>query len=419
MIKPEPLLTERETEILQQVATGASNREIAQKLQISANTVKVHIRNIFAKTGAASRTEATLYAIQSGLVGGVESNFVAMEAKWWQRWWVLAGSALALVVLALAAGLLLRPGGPTPETVVDLQALERERWQELAPMPTARKGLAVAAYDGKIYAVAGETADGVTDVVERYDPATDTWETLPSKPTAVTEVQAAVIGGKIYVPGGRLGSNAITDILEVYDPRANSWEIYTPLPISLSSYGLQAYEGELYLFGGWNGKHITASTFRYTPVDNSWTRLANAERASIDIGMLLFGNEVFLLGGYDGKEYLSDIVVFLPDQEAGSTASWRYQSAMPYANAGMGVVSFADIIYVIGGANGPDRFFRYFPRTNEWKEVETPVGTFGAKVRVAAIEDFVYILSGESYLQDVYRYRAIYTVFIPFLLDSQ
>ena len=63
-------LSEREQEILRLVATGASNKEIAQRLTISANTVKVHLRNIFAKIGAVSRTEAAMYAVKSGLVPG-------------------------------------------------------------------------------------------------------------------------------------------------------------------------------------------------------------------------------------------------------------------------------------------------------------------------------------------------------------
>ena len=61
-------LSEREREILKLVATGATNQQIAGNLGISINTVKVHVRNIFGKIGAASRTEATLVAMRAGLV---------------------------------------------------------------------------------------------------------------------------------------------------------------------------------------------------------------------------------------------------------------------------------------------------------------------------------------------------------------
>ena len=61
-------LTKREKEILQLVATGVTNREIAYQLSISVNTVKVHLRNIFTKLGAESRTEATMVAVREGWV---------------------------------------------------------------------------------------------------------------------------------------------------------------------------------------------------------------------------------------------------------------------------------------------------------------------------------------------------------------
>src|SRR4028119_1695018 len=68
MINETQQLSERERQILYLVASGRSNQQIANELGISINTVKVHLRNIFGKIGAASRTEATMYAVRAGLI---------------------------------------------------------------------------------------------------------------------------------------------------------------------------------------------------------------------------------------------------------------------------------------------------------------------------------------------------------------
>jgi DNA-binding NarL/FixJ family response regulator len=61
-------LTHRETEVLQLVIQGLSNKEIARALTISENTVKFHLKNILAKLHARNRAEAVAYALQTGLV---------------------------------------------------------------------------------------------------------------------------------------------------------------------------------------------------------------------------------------------------------------------------------------------------------------------------------------------------------------
>src|SRR6478672_8058246 len=71
-------ISEREREILRLVATGATNQQIAHQLNISINTVKVHLRNIFGKIGVASRTEATVFAVRSGLVQISEAATTSM-----------------------------------------------------------------------------------------------------------------------------------------------------------------------------------------------------------------------------------------------------------------------------------------------------------------------------------------------------
>ena len=61
-------LTEREAEILTEVAKGLSNREIAQKLYISESTVKSRLKTIFSKLKVRARTQAAAYAIRRGYV---------------------------------------------------------------------------------------------------------------------------------------------------------------------------------------------------------------------------------------------------------------------------------------------------------------------------------------------------------------
>jgi len=66
--KASDLLTERESEILNLVTSGMSNKEIAEKLFLSQRTVKAHLTNIFNKLNVASRSEAIVKGLQWGLV---------------------------------------------------------------------------------------------------------------------------------------------------------------------------------------------------------------------------------------------------------------------------------------------------------------------------------------------------------------
>jgi DNA-binding NarL/FixJ family response regulator len=75
LVKPDPLpgernrrLTPRELEVLQLICDGLSNKEIALKLELSANTVAVHRANIMNTLGVHKTAELVVYALQNGLV---------------------------------------------------------------------------------------------------------------------------------------------------------------------------------------------------------------------------------------------------------------------------------------------------------------------------------------------------------------
>ncbi|UCC87405.1 MAG: response regulator transcription factor [Anaerolineales bacterium] len=62
-------LTSREIEVLELVVEGNTNKEIAESLSITENTVKIHLRNILEKLHLQNRIQAAVYAVRQGLVG--------------------------------------------------------------------------------------------------------------------------------------------------------------------------------------------------------------------------------------------------------------------------------------------------------------------------------------------------------------
>ena len=73
---PDQLITDRELEILQHVAEGLSNAQIAKALWVTEQTVKFHLSNVYRKLGVSNRTKASRYALSRGLLasGVVDSG---------------------------------------------------------------------------------------------------------------------------------------------------------------------------------------------------------------------------------------------------------------------------------------------------------------------------------------------------------
>jgi N-acetylneuraminic acid mutarotase len=291
-------------------------------------------------------------------------------------------------------------------------------------MPTARAGLAAVTFDNRIYAIAGESANGPTSVVERYDPTTDKWETLAHKPTAVADVQAAVIGGKIYVPGGRTVSGGVVALLEVYDPLIDQWEERTELPIALSGYALTAFEGKLYLFGGWDGVGYVSAVYAYNPAMDEWSERTPMPSARWLSGAAVAGNRIYVIGGTDGNNPLTHNLEYQPsaDGEATTISAWRERAPLPQGRQGLGVVNVADLLIAIGGE--PDAVLtplQYVPTQDQWSisagsNIAGPVSL--QRPSLAVVGTQVFTLGGQAKTQLTktnIAYQVLFTVAIPII----
>ncbi|MBN1147486.1 MAG: hypothetical protein JXA78_09530 [Anaerolineales bacterium] len=428
-------LSDREIEILCLVAEGASNKEIAQKLYISTNTVKVHLRNIFAKIQVTSRTEAAVYAINEGLVSskappspekGVDeesANGAIIEKEKGRnttakRFWVFF--VFVLVASGLAIYSLWHNSRPEPADISTTQ--EEMRWQTKAPMPLARSGLAAVTYDRYVYIIGGKSEGGVTGQVDRYDPVSDTWTKMASKPTAVQEINAVVIGGKIYVPGGRLESDEVTSALEIYDPLQDTWANGAPLPKAVSAYSLAAFEGKMFLFGGWDGSRYLATVYGYDPENDTWNAEFSMPTPRGYSGAAVLGREIFVIGGLDGKGALQTNEMYRPDLSASQTDAWSAVKPIPEPVYAMGVANLGDIMYVVGGEGDLEREYpalAYFERSDEWRIIDKPSTPLGSHLGATVFEVYLYVFGGNIDgvpTPNNMAYQAIYTISFPIIV---
>lgn len=427
-------LSDREQEILKLVATGASNKEIAEKLVISRNTVKVHLRNIFGKIGVASRTEAAMYAVGAGIVtdgvpkstGQVDSGQDSLDTSSLKGLlfrgnnWILYGLLSFIAIIAISVLVL------NYFSIINNQNSSQlinsaSDWQELNLMPTARHSLATSAYDNYLFTIAGTGSKGVTGIVERYDTLSNEWKRLLDKPTPVSEVSGTVLGGKIYIPGGLLASGGLSNLLEIYDPQQDEWTRGANLPIPLSAYGLTSFEGKLYLFGGWEGEEFTNTVYEYDPELDKWTPLPDMPTPRGYLGMAVVGRKIYTLGGLneDGVSEVNE--VFTPDLVDQETEMWEKQAALPEGGYGMGATSVADTIYLIGGVDEDGEqlsSFAFIPQSGEWRSVSEPPTDIGSHIGLESIGTNIYGIGGvlDSIPQQVnLSYQSMYTISIPLI----
>jgi DNA-binding CsgD family transcriptional regulator/N-acetylneuraminic acid mutarotase len=436
-------LSKRELQVLEMVATGASNQQIAHQLVISINTVKVHLRNIFEKLEVQSRTEAVLRGIQEGWITTADDNGTPPEeASAPPKTYLLSPQppttltvgqhlylSIAVLLAAVVAVLPLIPKAPArvkpnlpviyaqAPTPVPAENSSND-WATQAPMPTKRAGLGLVAFEGRIFAIGGVRANNqATRLVEIYDPGTDSWSEGAAKPTAAANIAGAVLEDKIYIPGGCTNEGEALASLEIYDPQTDKWSKDEALPAGRCGYGLVAHNDKLYLFGGWNGKAFEDTVFIFSPGKKpGWEVLDTPmPRAKGYVGAAVLNDDIYVIGGYDGDNEFYDAHIFLPDR-----GEWVEKSPLQEKRGGLGVISVANNLYAVGGGWNQTLTTseRYDPQTDTWTTFEAPFSHQWRNMGMASIDTEIYAMGGwdgteQRFIDSVVSYQFLFQLFLP------
>ncbi len=437
-------LSEREKEIIKLVATGASNKEIAKSLVISPNTVKVHLRNVFAKLGVLSRTEATMTAIRMGLVdspgstsqSGLDEDSLQQlndslsaklrlekETEFYKKRNKLIGwGALALVIF-IVGFVLVRdiffnktPGNINPEVI---EQLSSDRWTELKNMPTGLSSMGFVRFEDNFFLFGGQSESEVLEQVLIYEINGDQWLTGEKFPQKLTHFQAVLMGEKIFIPGGLEPEGKALNSLWIYDPRNDQWSQGKDLPNQVGAYSAVAYEGKMFIFGGFDGENYLDSILVFDPGSDEWINYGTLPNTSAYSSAVVLGGAIHLFGGKNETGILDDHLIYYPQRQNTSENAWVESAELPDPRYGMNSIVLADMVYLVGGKNEKDEFLspiQYLPQKDSWVEIDTPPIEIGYTPAVLPYETRLYVFGGqnsEGLSNQSLMYQAVYTILVP------
>lgn len=278
-----------------------------------------------------------------------------------------------------------------------------DAWSTKAQIPTPRAGAAVAAVNGQLYVATGFTGSAATNAVEAYDPATDMWSIKAPIPTARAYAGAAGINGKLYVVGG-CGSNqdcriGTTNVLEVYDPATNTWASKAPMPTARSAFAVGVIGNKLYVAGGVQAcpPCVGAPALEvYDPATDTWTTKAPLPTSRNSVGATVINGQFYVVGGSASVGVTGVVEVYNP-----ATDTWTTKAPMLTPRTALGVVAVNGILYAISGQIATAPYITniveaYDPASNTWTS-KSPIPTARYGPQPAAINGLIYVAgSGAS-----------------------
>jgi DNA-binding CsgD family transcriptional regulator/N-acetylneuraminic acid mutarotase len=365
MAEPKEPLTERELQIVQLLATGVGNKEIAAQLFLSPNTVKVHLRNIFTKLEVQTRTEATMIAVRNGWVAvGENSEFriqnsekesvpltaaLAIEPK--------EGNSLERIdegedqssLTTYDLSITPVPVAPNPQLLLPLSM--RRRVAIVATLVIAL-ALSVLSLNVRPTDATSSTDDlaasGEIGSVAPTASQPTRWNARASVRTARARSIAVGIKDQVYVIGGEVDRKFSDEVL-AYEPGKDQWhDLGVPKPTPVLNTSAAALGDNVYVPGGLTANNAATDRFEVlNVVSKTWLALPRLPKATSNHAVSALPNQVFVLGGRSSGQISNEAYVF--DVAANK---WSALPPMPTPREGAAAIGFNGRVFVVGGFDG-------------------------------------------------------------------
>lgn len=279
-----------------------------------------------------------------------------------------------------------------------------QHWQYKTPMTLARKGMAVAVLEQKIWVIGGsQMGNSATRAVEVYDPVTDSWNNAyPAIQVPREDAVAETLFGKIYLFGGSNQMQLISEV-ECFDPNNGEWQVITTLPTPRRGLSSVVVDSSIWLIGGSNLENTFYNFVEiFYPLENSWDSLSatlnyarsDAMASTQEYGIFVFGGNFF--GPIAHVEWFNPF-----------TNRWESIGMMLFNCSSAGYTVYDNQSWIIGGrglAGTPlDRVQIFIHDSSQvrWQE-GPPLNTPRRELVAATVNNRLYAIGGRGLMGHSY-----------------
>uniref|UniRef100_A0A669DGP5 Kelch like family member 10 n=1 Tax=Oreochromis niloticus TaxID=8128 RepID=A0A669DGP5_ORENI len=178
---------------------------------------------------------------------------------------------------------------------------------------------------------------------------------------------AAFLNGYVYSVGGFDRVEHFNSVRR-FDLTTRTWNEVAPMHSRRCYVSVTVLNGFIYIYicGGFNGNECLQTAEYFNPETNQWTMISPMNSRRSGIGVIAYADHVFV-GGFDGNNRLRTAEAYNPHSN-----TWNLVSSMLTPRSNFGIEVIDDRLFAVGGFNGFTTTFNveyYDALTNEWYEI--------------------------------------------------